>query len=227
MRAVFILLLLTVSFIGSSQKTEKWQLSIQLKPEFTFYKNQYSFRWEKTDTINSFNIGLTSLLQYNLSNRMFFEAGLGYISRKLNCKVFVNHNLYPEPYTSYNQFLYITNTVSQRIILLPIGIGVYFLKMNKFNAFAKGDIISNFLLNVKYEDRYPGFKKNYWLGYSINPALGGDYKLSTKTILTGSISYSVINTVAKDPYLFSQDENPISLPQTYLQLSIGIKMNLD
>ena len=112
------------------------------------------------------------------------------------------------------------------MIQIPIGIGVYFLKLNKLNAFVKGDIISNFLLNVKYEDRYPGFNKNYWLGYSINPALGIEYKIGRKIILINSISYSVINTVTEDPYLFSQDEDPISVPHTYFQLSTGIKMNL-
>jgi hypothetical protein len=225
MRTIFILLLLIGSLKVSSQKTEKWQLSIQLQPELTFYKNQYSFRWGPTKTQNSFNIGIASLVQYNFANRVFLEAGVGYISRKLNCKVFVNHHLYPEPYGTNNQLLYITNTVSQRIIFLPIGFGIYFLKLNKATAFVKGDFISNFLLNAKYESRYPGFKKNYWLGYSISPALGVDYKVGTRTVLTTSISYSVINEVAKDPYLFSQDENQISLPQKFVQLSIGIKMN--
>ncbi len=227
MRPIFILLLFTESFIVSGQKIDKWQISFQLQPELTFHKNQYSLRWQDTNTKNSFNIGFTSLVQYNLSNSVFFEGGLGYISRKLNSKFFVNHALYPVPYTSYDRFLYITNRVSQRILQLPIGIGVYFLKTNKLNAFAKADIISNFLLNVKYEDSYPGFKKKYWLGYSINPAVGIDYKLGRKITLIGSISYSVINTVAKDPYLFSQDENPISVPHTYLQFSTGIKMSLE
>jgi hypothetical protein len=81
-------------------------------------------------------------------------------------------------------------------------------------------------LNVKYEDQYPPFKKNYWLGFSINSAAGVEYKLSKKAFLIGSISYSIVNTVAKDPYLFSQDENPISMPHTYLQFSSGVKMNL-
>jgi hypothetical protein len=227
MRSIFFLILFTESLIISAQQIERWQTSFQLQPELTFHKNQYSIRAENTNTRNSFNIGFASLLQYNLSNKVFLQGGLGYISRKLNCKVFVNHDLYPPPYTSSNLFLYVTKRVSQRIILLPIGIGFYFVKSNKCNAFVKGDIISNFLLNVKYEDRYPAFRKNYWLGFSINPGTGVEYKLSKKTILIGSISYSVINTVAKDPYLFSQDKNPISVPHTYLQLSTGIKINLE
>jgi hypothetical protein len=226
LRLIFFLVIFTESFIASAQKIDKWQISFLLQPELTFHKNQYSFRWEDTYTKNSFNIGFASLLQYNLSNRIFFEGGLGYISRKLDCKVFVDHRLYPPPYTTSNLFLFVTNTVSQRIIQLPVGIGFYFLRGSKCNVFVKGNMISNFLLNVKYEDRYPAFKKNYWLGFSINPAFGIDYKLGKKMTLIGSISYSVINTVAKDPYLFSQDENPISLPHTYLQFSTGIKMNL-
>jgi len=226
MRQVVILLLFTESFVASAQKIDKWQISFQLQPEVTFHKNQYSLRWKDTYTKNSFNIGFTSLIQHNLSNRIFFEGGLGYISRKLDCKVFVNHKLYPSPYTSANLFLYTTSKVSQRIIQVPIGIGLYLLRANKLKAFIKGAFISNFLLNVEYEDRYPGFKKNYWLGYSINPAAGIDYRLSTKTVIIGSISYSVVNAVVKDPYLFSQDENPISVPHTYLQLSLGIKMSL-
>jgi hypothetical protein len=226
MRLFFFIVIFSESFIVSGQKIDKWQMSFLLQPELTFHKNQYSFRWEDTYMKNSFNIGFTSLLQYNLSNRIFFDGGLGYISRKLDCKVFVDHRLYPPPYTSPNLFGFVTNTVSQRIIQLPIGIGFYFLRGNKCNVFVKGNMISNFLLNVKYEDRYPSFKKNYWLGVSINPAGGIDYKLGKKMTFIGSISYSVINTVAKDPYLFSQDENPISVPHTYLQFSTGIKMNL-
>jgi len=226
MRPVFILLVFTQSLIASAQKIDKWQISFQLQPELTFHKNQYSLRWEETYTKNSFNIGLISLIQYNLSNNIFFEGGLGYISRKLDCNVFVNHDLYPSPYTSSNSFLYTTDKTSQRIIQAPIGLGLYFLKLNKLNAFIKTDFISNFLLNVEYEDRYPAFKKNYWLGYSINPAVGIDYRLSNKIAIIGSVSYSVINTVVKDPYLFSQDKNPISVPHTYLQLSLGIKMTL-
>jgi hypothetical protein len=226
-RTIFFLVICTESFISSAQKIDKWQISFLLQPELTFHKNQYSLRWEDTYTKNSLNVGFATLLQHNLSNRIFFEGGLGYISRKLDCKVFVDHRLYPPPYTSSNLFLFVTNTVSQRIIQLPIGIGFYFLRGNKWNVFLKGNIISNFLLNVKYEDRYPAFKKNYWLGFSINPATGVAYKLSKKAFLIGSISYSIVNTVANDPYLFSQDENPISLPHTYLQLSTGIKINLE
>ena len=226
MRQVLILLLLTEPLITSSQKIDKWQISFQMQPELTFHKNQYSLRWEETYTKNSFNIGFASLLQYNLSNRIFFEGGVGYISRKLDCKVFVDHRLYPPPYTSSNLFLFTTNKVSQRIIQVPFGIGFYFLKLSKLNVFIKGDIISNLLLNVEYENRYPCFKKNYWLGNSINSAVGIDYILNTKIYLISSISYSVVNTSAKDPYLFSQDENPISVPHSYLQLSAGIKMSL-
>ena len=226
MRPAFILLVFTQSLIASAQKIDKWQISFQLQPELTFHKNQYSLRWEETYTKNCFNIGFTSLIQYNLSNNIFFEGGLGYISRNLDCKVFVNHDLFPSPYTSTNSFLYTTDKISQRIIQAPIGLGLYFLKLNKLNAFIKADFISNFLLNVEYENQYPAFKKNYWLGYSINPAVGIDYRLSTKIAIIGSVSYSVINTVVNDPYLFSQDKNPISVPHTYLQLSSGFKMTL-
>jgi hypothetical protein len=227
LRFIFFLVISVESFIASGQRIDQWQISFLLQPELTFHKNQYSFRWGDTYTKHSFNIGFASLLQYNLSNRIFFEGGLGYISRKLDCKVFVDHRLYPPPYTSSNLFLFVTDTVSQRIIQLPIGIGFYFLRESKCNVFIKGNIISNFLLNVKYEDQYPPFKKNYWLGFSINSAAGVEYKLSKKAFLIGSMSYSIVNTVAKDPYLFSQDENPISLPHTYLQLSTGIKINLE
>lgn len=226
MRRAFILIFLTAPLIASTQKLDKWQISFQLQPELTFHKNQYSLRSEETYTKNSFNIGFTSIIQYNLSNKIFFEGGLGYISRKLDCKVFVNHDLYPPPYTSTNSFLYTTDKITQRIIQAPIGIGFYLLKLNKLNPFIKADFILNYLLNVEYEDRYPAFKKNYCLGYSINPAVGVDYRLSSKIAIIGSVSYSVINTVVNDPYLFSQDENPISVPHTYLQLSLGIKMNL-
>ena len=80
---------------------------------------------------------------------------------------------------------------------------------------------------TKYQvNNYPGFKKNYWQGHSINAGIGLDYLLNKKIILTNTLSYSITNTVRKDDYLYSQDEKKIALTHTFLQLSAGIKINI-
>ena len=92
-------------------------------------------------------------------------------------------------------------------------------------------LTGNFLLNTYYGiggfTQYEGsYKKNYWQGCSVNLGLGTDYKLSKKIKLTSKITYSVINTMRADDYLFSQDAYVIPLDHRYLRLSIGLRIVL-
>ena len=228
MRQILIVVLLFLSITSFGQKSDKWQLSFQLQPELTFYKNQYSFRWKERFTKQTGNIGLASSIQYNLTGRIFVEGGLAFISRKLVTKAFIDQALLPPPYYDSTKILYVTRSIALRTFQLPVGIGATIIKSTKTKVFVKGTYIPNFLLNIKYQvNNYPFFKKNYWQGYSLNAGWGIDYQLDKNILFTSSVVYSLINTVAKDPYLFNQDENTIALPHTYLQVSTGIKVNLN
>ena len=70
--------------------------------------------------------------------------------------------------------------------------------------------------------KYPAFKKNYLLGFSLNPTIGLDHALSEKIKLTGAIAYSVVNTVKEEEYSSKQPK----LKHQYLQLSLGVKLKL-
>jgi hypothetical protein len=222
----FLFILLNSSVCVDGQKINRWQLSLQLQPELTYYKNNYAFRWEKKYTKSTFNVGLASSLHFNLTDGLFVEGGLGFISRKLNTKVFVDQSLLPRPYYDSTGILYITKSVSFRTLQIPFSIGYNIIMKKNAFFFAKGTYIPNFLIDAKYEvNNYPGFKKNYWQGHSINAGVGLDYQLNKKIVLTNTISYSITNTVTKDDYTFSQDDRRIALTHTYLQLSTGIKIN--
>jgi len=226
MRQSIIIILVLSSFVAFGQKRDKWQLSFQLQPELAFHTNNYAFRWAEKHTKATFNIGFGSLLQYNLTDRVFIEGGVAFISRKLKAKAFVDQSLLPPPYLDSTKILYIAKGITLRTLQLPLGAGMYIIKRNKTKVFVKANYIPDFLISAKYEvNDYPAFKKNYWQGYSLNTGFGADYQLRKKIILTSALSYSFVNTVKKDHYLFSQDESPIALPHTYLQLSTGVKIN--
>jgi hypothetical protein len=200
---------------------------IQIQPELTFHKNDYAFRWSEKKNVSTFNIGLNASLQYQLTERLYIDLGVGYISRKLNTEVFLDQSLLPPPYYDSTKLLYVTKSVTFQTLQIPIGIGYNFIKTKKTNWFIKGIYMPNYILATKYEaNNYPAFKKNIWQGHSINLGLGFDYLLSKKIQLTSSFTYSIVNTVAKDFYTFSQEEKEISLTHNYLQLSAGVKIKL-
>lgn len=223
---ILILGLSINSILSYGQKNSRWQLSFQLQPELTFHKNDYAQRWSRKYTKSTFSIGLSSTILCNLTAKVFIEGGLGFLSRKLNAKVFVDQALLPPPYYDSILVTYVSRSVSFRTLEIPIGIGYYFIKRKNKTFFLKGSYISNFLLNTKYRvNNYPSFKKNYWQGHSIIAGIGADYLLNKKIILTNTLSYSITNTVKKDNYLYSQDERNIALTHTFLQISTGIKIN--
>ncbi len=146
---ILILVFLTSSILAYGQKNNKWQLSFQLQPELTFHKNDYAFRWKEKYTKSTFNLGLSSSLHYNLTNKLFVEGGLGFISRKLKTKVFVDQFLLPPPYYDSVGVAYITKSVSFRTLQIPLSIGVDFFRKKNVHLFAKGTYIYNFLFNTK------------------------------------------------------------------------------
>ena len=226
MKQSLTLILLFSSIISFGQKSNKWQLLFQLQPELTFHKNQYSYRWKERSAKQTFNAGIASSIQYNVTSRIFIEGGLAFVSRKLAAKAFIDQSLLPPPYYDSTQLLHVTKSISLRTLQFPFGMGATILKTAKAGIFVKGTCIPNFLMNAKYKvNDYPGFKKNYWQGYSLLAGIGMDYRLNNEITFTSLLEYSLINTVAKDPYLFSQDET-IALPHTYLRGGMGIKINL-
>lgn len=225
MRHTLTLVLLFLSIATFGQKKDKFSLLLQIQPEMTFHKNDYAFRWSEKKNVSTFNVGLNASLEYQLTERFFIDLGMGYVSRKLNTKVFLDQSLLPPPYYDSTQPLYTTKSVSFRTLQIPFGIRYNFIKTQKGNWFIKGIYVPNFILATKYEvNNYPAFKKDTWQGYSINLGLGFDYNLTKKIQLTNSITYSIANTVAKDTYTFSQDEREIALTHNYLQLSAGVKI---
>lgn len=227
MRHIITLLLLFLSIASFGQKKDKFSLLLQIQPELTFHKSDYAFRWSEKKNVSTFNIGVNASLQYKLSERFFIDFGVGYISRKLNTKVFLDQSLLPPPYYDSTKPLYTTKSVSFQTLQFPLGIGYNILKTSKINFFVKGIYVPNFIIATKYEvNNYPAFKKHTWQGHSINLGLGFDYSLSKKIQLTNSFTCSIANTVAKDGYTFSQDERKIALTHEYLQLSVGVKIKL-
>lgn len=113
---ILIFILLTTSILAYGQKNNKWQLSFQLQPELTFHKNDYAFRWKEKYTKSTFNLGLSSSLHYNLTDKLFVEGGLAFISRKLKTTVFVAQDLLPPPYYDSVGIAYLTKSVSFRTL---------------------------------------------------------------------------------------------------------------
>lgn len=228
MRYSLTLILLFVSILSFGQKKNKFSLVVQLQPELTFDKRDYTVHPTERRTGSTFNIGFNTSLQYNLSDQLFMDAGLGFISRQLNTKVFIDQTLLPPPYTDSTQILISPKSISFRTLQIPIGIGYSFIKSAKTNFFVRSTYVQNFLLNTKYgTNRYASFKKNYWQGHSINLGFGFDYGVNRKIQLTNSITYSLLNTMREDDYTHGfQNERRITFTHKYLQLSTGVKIKL-
>jgi opacity protein-like surface antigen len=226
-----LLTLLVISFIPSfAQQKQNFQLSIQLQPELTLHQNQYSYRSLDKYTKHTFNVGIASELQYNFTDRLFLNFGLGYISRRLNTTVFLDQEKLPPPHYSETQELNNTKYILYRTLQVPVNLGYSFIVNNKFKAFVVGGISANYLLNAyykvgntQYDDTY---KKGYWQGVGVNAGLGADFHLTKNLLFTNIISYSFVNPVHSDKFLFSQNENEISLPHKYLRISAGVKLPL-
>ena len=232
MKLLLIFALSAFPVLANAQKKDKLYIGFQVQPELTFHKSQYPFVSPTTYAKSSFNIGFNLYGQYQITDRFYTTLGLGFISRKLNTQVGIAKERLPAPYTDpYGTGWYVTTKiVSYRVLQIPVGFGYDFLKTKKINVFASLAFIPNFLLNTKYVARpspgadspYPAFKKNYWLGFSLNPSVGLDYSLSRKIKLTGAIAYSLVNTAREDEYADKQPQ----LKHTYLQLGLGAKLKI-
>lgn len=213
-----------------AQENRKLLLSLQLQPEQTYHKNNYSYRWRETYTKTTFNTGIEANIQYYFSKRLFTEIGLGYISRRLNTTVFLNQAALPPPRRSMTLELVAPRSVSFRTIQFPLNFGYNMISKKKLNLFLNAGVEGNYLLNTYYDtfEKYKGtYAKGYWQGYTVNLGSGMDYHIAKKIMATGRLTYSVINTVQKDAYLNSQDKYGIPLPYTYLRLSMGVRIVLE
>lgn len=230
MRCIITLFILFFSLVTFGQHKGKFSLLIHAQPELTFHKNDYAHRYKEKYTITTLNVGISSSIQYYLTGNLFLAAGLGYIPRQLNTKVFLNQGAIPPPQQSGTLELVTTKSLSYRTLFFPANLGYVFFNKNKLTSFVLCEFSGNYIVNARYDvnfNKYDGtYKKNYWQGYSLNIGTGTEYKISKKLNLSSSIIYSLVNTVQQDPYLFSQDEYQIPLPHKYLKLSIGIKMPL-
>lgn len=228
---IVLLILLVFSLIPTfAQEKQTFQLSFQLQPELTLHQNQYSYRWRDKYTKATFNVGLVSELQYNVTNRLFLNIGLGFISRRLNTAVFVDQAKLPPPHYSETKELNTTDYLSYRTIQVPINIGYSFIENNKLKAFLIGGISANYLLNAYYsvgQEQYDAtYKKGYWHGIGVNGGIGSDIKLTRNILLTNTISYSFNNPVRPDKFLFSQDDKEIPVPHNFIRISSGLKFPL-
>ena len=231
MKKILTLSLMTFALQAIGQQKNKLQLSFQLQPELTFYQNQYSSISTAGHTKSSFNIGVSSSVQYNLTNRIFFDIGVGYISRRLNTSVVLDQATLPEPHFSASKELNHTEYLSYKTLQIPVNFGYVLFDNKKFKPFLLLGMSANYLLNATYKVGNPQYddtyKKGYWQGLSFNGGLGTDLRLTKRATLTNSITYSFINSVQKDKFLVRKsDEGPIALPHNYLRLSIGIKTSL-
>lgn len=108
---------------------------------------------------------------YYLTNKLFTETGLGYISRKLNTTVFLNQGALPPPRHSSTLELVIIKSASFRTLQLPLNFGYNIISRQKMNFFLSAGPTGNFLLSTYYGidgfKQYEGSsKKNYWQGWN-------------------------------------------------------------
>jgi Outer membrane protein beta-barrel domain len=231
MRNLLTFALLTLVVHATAQKQSQWQLSVQLQPELTVHQNQYwSIVYEK-QRITTFNMGIASALQYNLTNRLFVDIGLGYISRKLNTSVILVQSTLPEPHFSATKELNITRFLSYNTIQIPVNIGYKIINNNNFSSSIMAGMSANYLLSAKYKVGNPQYDatyaKGYWQGLSVNAGIGTDIRLSKKISLTNSFTWSFIYAVRKDHFLkHTAVEGGKGLPHDYLKWSVGIKKAL-
>jgi Outer membrane protein beta-barrel domain len=231
MRHLLTFALLTLVVHATGQKQSKWQISVQLQPELTVHQNQYwSIVYEK-HRITTFNMGIASALQYNLTNRLFVDIGLGYIARKLNTSAILLQSTLPEPHFSATKELNVTRFLSYNTIQIPVNIGYKFIDNKNFCSFIVTGMSFNYLLSAKYKVGNPQYDatyaKRYWQGLSLNAGIGTDIRLSKKISLSNSFTWSFIHSVRKDHFLkHSAVEGGKGLPHDYLRWSVGIKKEL-
>lgn len=218
--------------VSFGQSKRVFSIYAQLNPELCFHKDNYSsFRLSTVNRRVTANTGVEAGIEYNITQKIFVNAGAGFIARKLTASAFLDQGRLPPPQGSPSAELVNTAAVIFRTLQLPVTAGYRFIAKEKNACFVYTGLTGNFLMNTYYKlnafRRYQGaYRKNYWQGVSVLLGLGADHQLNKRLRLSGKIGYSVINTVKNDEYLFSQDEDVIDLPHTYLTMSAGIKISL-
>ena len=228
MKQMILLALLSLP-VATFGQSHKWELSFLLQPEMTFYKDSYPAT-ELTSDMTTLNIGFASSVQYNINKSFFINGGAGFISRTLQTAIFLNQAALPPPNQSNTMELVTTESVSYRVLSLPVNVGYYFLRNDKFNSFVSTGFSGNYLLNTQYINAYfskydGSYKNNYWQGYSIILGLGADYKITNSILATGSISYPIVHKVREDEYIYS-NKGKVTLTHNFLTLNLGIKIPL-
>lgn len=227
MRTILLGLLL-ISAVAYGQIPE-WQVSFQLQPELTFHKHSYTTSKDHSGK-TTFNTGVSSTIQHNLSNGFFVNAGLGFVSRSLRTASVLNQVALPPSDISPTNEIVTTESVAHRILFFPVTAGYRFLRKARLSSYVTTGFTGNYLLSSKYQSdlsRYDGtYKKNYWQGYSVNAGLGADYKLSEKIYTTVAFAYSVINSVTKDEFIQQPYGSNVRLTYNYLNFNLGVKLPL-
>lgn len=223
---VFMLSLLPEFILG--QNVNKLYILAHIKPELTIHLNNYTIDRSEANYDITFNFGAVGSIQKELTDKLFIEGGLGYINRKLETKVFLSQSSLPPPKQSFTLELVTTYSISFRTITFPLLIGYRFTNNDKVNFFISTGITGNYLLSTYYEVNVPKYEgaydKNCLQGFGIILGSGIDFKIFRETSATARVSYSVINTIKKDPYLMSNGENNISIPYKVLDITLGIKI---
>jgi hypothetical protein len=229
MKKIITTILASYNLIAFGQQNNNLKVSLQLQPELTIHQNQYSNMVLDKYNVGTFNLGISSSVQYDVTKKIFIDFGVGYIQRKLNTSATFVQSALPAPYTSFSKELVHTQSLTYNTLQIPINIGYVFLDKNKLKSYLLVGGSANYLLGTYYDvGTYTRtYKKGYLQGASVNVGLGYDYKINKNVSFTNSLSYSIFNSTRKDDFLeFRRSEGPIALPHNYLRLSFGIKAKL-
>ena len=115
MRKIYFIILLLVCLQLGAQNN-KFSVSINFRPELTFYRDSIAFRWKQHIRRQSFNIGIETTIQYNFIKNFFVETGIGLVYRSYNTQIFFNQNIIPPPRQSLTQELVIATHPSYGVI---------------------------------------------------------------------------------------------------------------
>ena len=230
MRTYLFLYVCLLPYLAIAQNESRFSIVFQATPEMTFHLNNYAYRWQDTYTVSTLNCGFQTLLQYDFTKKLFVESGLGYIPRTIKSTVFFNQAAIPPPRQSFTEELVHATQVSYRILQLPLTLGINLVTTPKIRFYINGGITGNFLLDAHYDTakKYEGtYEKKVWQGHSILLGTGIDFLVFKTLWMTTGVSYSVVNTVKKDPYLDGQDTySGLALTHSYLNLLVGVKIPL-
>lgn len=221
-----------MSLASGGQQRNHFSFIFHVQPEITRHHKNYAIHWNEAGATTTFSSGINGGIQYRLAGRFFAEAGLGYVSRRMNNTLyFFNQSVIPPPRQSPTQELVAYKNISYRTLQLPFSVGIIFLKLKKAELYLTGGYTGNYLLSARYgkgsNSRYAGvYRKRYWQGESLLAGLGSDIRLTKRLFLSARASYTLRNSVKGDPYLFSQSYYGLRMTHQFLQGSFGVSWTL-